>query len=127
MLIIHYFICRKYREKHTTTKLTVDYYVKPNFAMEYPEKSFAQLEKEVEDLYLSTLRQECDRERLKSKCGSQTRCNSQGQQDALHTDSVVEESLVLQAEQLQDDEALDFAQHLQLSYCDQLNDATLRH
>ena len=56
----------KYSVQRTTSGLGVSYYVKPDFSTEY-QGSIRRLEQQVEEDYVSTLRNACFKEKNYSK------------------------------------------------------------
>lgn len=61
-----FFYCSKYTDQRVTAKLHVSYYVKPDFLREY-QGSVRRLEHQVEEDYISVLRNGCYKERNHSE------------------------------------------------------------
>ena len=58
---------RSYPNVRTTKNLNVQYYVKEGFKESYTGRSLNKLEREIEQIYINNLRNECYREQMQSK------------------------------------------------------------
>ena len=58
---------RFYTHQRHTSNLQVQYYTKDGFAQTYHGRALTNLEREIENLYIQNLRQECYKEQMTSK------------------------------------------------------------